>query len=155
MCIRQHRIIWTKCNTKAAYPLDSGFFRIKREYPKILPFVLQVLFSFLIRCADQMAQRHQAVRQVHVFDRNAQSLQMKVLAGEIPQTADTALYQTACNTRSISSRNGEHRPIRLVALTKLRKRIRAAHLMTAKALTDELRICVERTQQLKAAGRKV
>ena len=31
-----------------------------------------------------MAQRHQAVRQVHVFDRNAQSLQMKVLAGEIP-----------------------------------------------------------------------
>ena len=102
-----------------------------------------------------MAQCHQAVRQVHVFDWNAQSLQMKVLAGEIPQTADTALYQTARNTRSISSWNGEHRHIRLVALNELHKRIRAAHLMAAKALTDELRICVKRTQQLKAAGRKV
>ena len=80
---------------------------------------------------------------------------MKVLAGEIPQAADTALYQTACNTRCVSARNGEHRHIRLVALNELRKRIRAAHLMTAKALTDELRICVKRTQQLKAAGRKV
>ena len=100
-----------------------------------------------------MTQRHQAVRQVHVFDRNAQSLQMKVLAGEIPQTADTALYQTACNTRSISSRNGEHRHIRLVALNELHKRIRAAHLMAAKALTDELRICVKRTQQLKVRAR--
>ena len=37
---------------------------------------------------------------MHVFDRNAQSLQMKVLAGEIPQTADTALYQTVCDTRA-------------------------------------------------------
>ena len=92
---------------------------------------------------------------MYVFDRNAQSLQMKVLAGEIPQTADTALYQTACNTRSISSRNGEHCHIRLVALDELRKRIRAAHLMAAKALTDELRICVKRTQQLKAAGGKI
>ena len=27
--------------------------------------------------------------------------------------------------------------------------------MAAKTLTDELRICVKRTQQLKAAGRKV
>ncbi len=43
---------------------------------------------------------------------------MKVLAGEIPQTADTALYQTACNTRRVSARNGEHRHIRLVALNE-------------------------------------
>ena len=92
---------------------------------------------------------------MHVFDRNAQSLQMKVLAGEIPQAADTALYQTACNTRCVSARNGEHRHIRLVALDELRKRIRAAHLMAAKALTDELRICVKRTQQLKAACREI
>ena len=105
----------------------------------------QVLFSFLIRCADQMASVIRLSDRCTFFDRNAQSLQMKVLAGEIPQAADTALYQTACNTRCVSARNGEHRHIRLVALNELRKRIRAAHLMTAKALTDELRICVKRT----------
>ena len=92
---------------------------------------------------------------MHVFDRNAQSLQMKVLAGEIPQTADTALYQTVCDARGISARNGEHRHIRLVALNKLRKRIRAAYLMAAKTLTDELRICVKRTQQLKPLAEKL
>ena len=85
---------------------------------------------------------------MHVFDRNAQSLQMKVLAGEIPQTADTALYQTVCDARGISARNGEHRHIRLVALNKLRKRIRAAYLMAAKTLTDELRIFKEFRRRL-------
>ena len=57
----------------------------------------------LLSHADKLAQRHKAVRQMYILDRNTESLQMQILAREVPQAADAALDQTARDRRRVAA----------------------------------------------------
>lgn len=153
MCTRQHRIIWTNVIPKplihwiAAFHTKASIKRYSLSFYRFcsLPSsAAPTRWHSVIRLSDRCTFRPERPVPPNEF-----------LAGENSTDRGYRALPDRVRYAGISARNGEHRHIRLVALNKLRKRIRAAYLMAAKALTDELRICVKRTQQFKAAGRKL
>ena len=92
---------------------------------------------------------------MYILDRNTESLQMQILAREVPQAADAALDQTARDRRRVAARDGQHRNIRVELVDIVVKLFCVPHLIAAKSAADQLRTGVECTQQLKAARREI
>ena len=92
---------------------------------------------------------------MHVFDRHTESFEVQVLAREVPQAANAALHKVAGNRRGVAARNGQHRHVRVVLRDVGVQLACRLDLVPAEAAADEVGVCVERAEQLKAARRKV
>ena len=70
--------------------------------------------DLFLKLVDLIAQGHQAIGKMDVFDRHAERLNSRVLAGKIPQAAHAMPHQPLRQRGGAGMWDGQHRDIRLV-----------------------------------------
>lgn len=92
---------------------------------------------------------------MYILDRNTESLQMQILAREVPQAADAGARPDCARSPARCRAGWSARNIRVELVDIAFKLFCVPHLIAAKTAADQLRTGVECTQQLKAARREI